>query len=115
MKNWIPLLILLAALAYASVRAPDEMQKPVQLSANEMQAENSRDVSNEKQAPKKTAPKPIAKFGGYPCSTDCSDDKAGYAWAQKNGITDPDSCTGTTGGFIEGCRVYARKRGGVLR
>ena len=114
MKNWIPLLIVFAALAYASLRAPDEMQKPVQLSANETRTANSRDVTNDKQVPKKTAPNPVAKFGGYPCSTDCSDDKAGYAWAERNGISDPDSCTGTTGAFIEGCRVYARKKAGLL-
>ena len=115
MKNWIPLLILFATFAYASVKAPDEMEKPVRLLANVTRAENGRDVPNEKQASKTTAPKPVAKFGGYPCSSDCSDDKAGYAWAQRNGISDPDSCTGMTGGFIEGCRVYAREKNGLLR
>ena len=51
------------------------------------------------------------QFGGYPCrGDDCSDDWAGYRWAEANGIADPDDCTGKTGFFIEGCRVYARQR-----
>jgi hypothetical protein len=51
------------------------------------------------------------EFGGYPCHEDkCSDDWAGYRWAQANRIADPDDCTGSTGAFIEGCRVYARQQ-----
>jgi hypothetical protein len=50
-------------------------------------------------------------FGGYPCrGSDCSEDKAGYRWAEANSIADPDDCTGKTGSFIEGCRVYARQQ-----
>ena len=50
-------------------------------------------------------------FGGYPCRDEkCSDDWAGYRWAQANRIADPDDCTGKTGAFIEGCRVYARQQ-----
>jgi hypothetical protein len=52
-----------------------------------------------------------ARFGRYPCATsDCAEDKAGYHWAQEHGVTDPDSCTGNSGAFIEGCRVYAARR-----
>lgn len=58
--------------------------------------------------------KPVVRrweFGGYPCrGDDCSDDMAGYRWAQANGIADPDDCTGKSGSFIEGCRVYARQQ-----
>lgn len=51
------------------------------------------------------------EFGGYPCrSDDCSEDWAGYRWADANGIADPDDCTGKSGFFIEGCRVYARQK-----
>lgn len=51
------------------------------------------------------------EFGGYPCRDDkCTDDWAGYRWAQANRIADPDDCTGKTGAFIEGCRVYARQQ-----
>ena len=50
-------------------------------------------------------------FGGYPCTgEDCAQDRAGYRWAQTHGIADPDDCTGKTGPFIEGCRVYARQQ-----
>jgi hypothetical protein len=50
-------------------------------------------------------------FGGYPCPTaGCDEDKAGWQWAARNRISDPDDCTGTTAAFIEGCRVYAERR-----
>lgn len=53
------------------------------------------------------------EFGGYPCrDAKCSEDWAGYRWAQANRIADPDDCTGKTGSFIEGCRVYARQQTG---
>ncbi|HXJ10162.1 MAG TPA: hypothetical protein VNH12_11675 [Burkholderiales bacterium] len=51
-----------------------------------------------------------ATFGGYPCSSgDCAEDKAGFRWAEQNVIRDPDSCSGRSPEFIEGCRVYARR------
>lgn len=50
------------------------------------------------------------EFGGYPCLGDCTEDKAGYHWAETNRIADPDDCSGKTGSFIEGCRVYARQQ-----
>jgi hypothetical protein len=53
---------------------------------------------------------PRPTFHGYPCEGDCSEDEAGYRWAEKNQIADPDNCTGSTAGFIEGCRAYARPR-----
>jgi len=49
-------------------------------------------------------------FGEYPCPGDCAEDKAGYDWAARNSITDPDNCTGMTAAFMEGCRVYAERR-----
>lgn len=65
-------------------------------------------------APRKPAkpaeqPQPLT-FGGYPCPGDCAKDKAGYQWAARNRIDDPDDCTGTTAAFIEGCRVYAEQQ-----
>jgi hypothetical protein len=50
------------------------------------------------------------KFGDYPCSPDCSEHEAGYQWGMEQGISDPDNCSGNTGSFIEGCRVYAEER-----
>lgn len=45
-------------------------------------------------------------FKGYPCTKDCSGHKAGYAWAQRKGITDASQCTGKSRSFIEGCMAY---------
>ena len=49
-------------------------------------------------------------FHGYACSTDCSGHKAGYAWAERKGITSPDDCGGKSQSFIEGCKAYAEDR-----
>jgi hypothetical protein len=46
---------------------------------------------------------------GYPCTVDCSGHEAGYQWAEENGITDPDDCSGNSTSFIEGCQAYAEE------
>jgi hypothetical protein len=46
-------------------------------------------------------------YKGYECTGDCSGHKAGYEWAKKKGITDPDDCGGNSQSFIEGCKSYA--------
>lgn len=46
-------------------------------------------------------------FKGYECTGDCSGHNAGYEWARKKGITDPDECSGNSNSFIEGCKSYA--------
>ena len=46
-------------------------------------------------------------YKGYECTDDCSGHEAGYEWAQRKGITDPDDCGGNSVSFIEGCRSYA--------
>jgi len=109
LKSGFPLIVVVAALLHLLPFRSDPGQQPVELSAGETPLENNRTIPYEKiPAPRK--PTPAQKFGGYPCIGDCSNDKAGYRWARQNGITDPDSCTGNTGAFIEGCRVYARQR-----
>lgn len=50
-------------------------------------------------------------FHGYRCTEDCSGHEAGYAWAERNGITDPDDCTGDSQSFIQGCMAYAEEHG----
>lgn len=45
-------------------------------------------------------------FGGYPCKTDCSGHRAGYAWAERRGLESEDDCEGKSQSFIEGCYVY---------
>ena len=62
-----------------------------------------------KPAPSRKQEAHAMTFGGYPCPSDCTEDKAGYQWAARNRIHDPDDCTGTTAPFIEGCRVYAEE------
>ena len=67
-------------------------------------------IARRKSAPPAQAPAPLPAFGGYPCiSSDCSEDKAGFRWAEDNAIADPDDCTGKTAAFIEGCRVFAQR------
>jgi len=51
-------------------------------------------------------------YAGYGCTVDCSGHEAGYEWAARNGIDDPDSCGGKSWSFIEGCRAYAEENGG---
>jgi hypothetical protein len=69
--------------------------------------------------PRRTPPSPpktqqaAKKFGEYPCQSDCAEDKAGYQWAARNRISDPDDCSGSTATFIEGCRVYAQEQAAV--
>jgi hypothetical protein len=46
-------------------------------------------------------------FHGYACTQDCSGHEAGYEWAERHDVTDPDDCGGTSRSFIEGCRAYA--------
>ena len=46
-------------------------------------------------------------FLGYACAGHCCEHKAGFAWAERNGIGNPAACTGREGGFTEGCRAYA--------
>jgi hypothetical protein len=46
-------------------------------------------------------------FFGYACDGRCRAHKAGFAWAERNGIGNPAACAGRDGGFMEGCRAYA--------
>lgn len=61
-----------------------------------------------KAAPPPEKQHPPMRFGEYPCPGDCSEHQAGYQWAARESISDPDDCTGSTAAFIEGCRVYAQ-------
>jgi len=53
----------------------------------------------------------VRSFRGYECTDDCSGHEAGYEWAERKGITDPDDCGGKSESFIEGCRSYAEEQG----
>ncbi|TPI27884.1 hypothetical protein FJ414_28270 [Mesorhizobium sp. B3-1-6] len=45
-------------------------------------------------------------FGGYDCTEDCSGHKAGYDWAQQNGVSDRSDCSGNSQSFVEGREAY---------
>ena len=51
-------------------------------------------------------------FHGYRCTDDCSGHEAGYEYAERYHITDPDDCGGNSQSFIEGCMAYAEEYGG---
>ena len=110
MKNWLTWALIIAALLYALWFRPGPQQQPVELPGGPVPLQDNRAVPYDKPAPPPQPSEPAPTFGGYPCSGDCSEDKAGYRWAEQHGITDPDACTGNTGAFIDGCRVYARQR-----
>jgi hypothetical protein len=46
-------------------------------------------------------------FSSHPCTENCSGHDAGYAWAERNGVADPNDCGGESDSFIEGCTAYA--------
>jgi hypothetical protein len=46
-------------------------------------------------------------FFGYACHGTCRDHKAGFAWAERNGIGNVVACSQLEDGFGEGCRAYA--------
>lgn len=60
--------------------------------------------------PRYRQPQPDSEFRGYNCTDDCSGHKAGYNWALKKGITDPEQCGGRSMSFVEGCRAAAMER-----
>lgn len=45
-------------------------------------------------------------FGGNSCVDDCEGHRAGYEWAEENGIQSEDDCSGNSSSFEEGCRTY---------
>jgi len=50
-------------------------------------------------------------FLGYACRDDrCNSHKAGFDWAERNGIADARTCTSRNDpGFVEGCRAFAEE------
>jgi hypothetical protein len=50
----------------------------------------------------------VSMHGTEDCSKDCSGHEAGYRWARRKGIKEPDECGGRSRSFIEGCQAYAR-------
>jgi hypothetical protein len=59
-----------------------------------------------------SGPEPIVRgFLGYPCrDARCGSHKAGFDWAERNGIADVRACQARNDvAFTEGCRVYANE------
>ena len=111
MKDWGWWLLMMGGLVAAFVLWPFK-QSVDQVSHGAVASQDTRAVPYRKPELLAKAPAPRSRFGGYPCpSSDCSEDKAGFRWAEDNAIVDPDDCTGNSGAFIEGCRVYAQQRG----
>ncbi len=50
-------------------------------------------------------------FGGYACRDDrCSSHKAGFDWAERNGIADGRACASPRDpAFVEGCRAFVEE------
>ena len=50
-------------------------------------------------------------FLGYACEEpDCAAHKAGFAWADRMGVTDPRDCAvASLAGFEQGCRAFAEE------
>jgi hypothetical protein len=46
-------------------------------------------------------------FFGYACTDACSGQKAGFAWAERNGIAQAAACTAQGSARAQGCRTYA--------
>jgi len=117
LKTWPTIALVVVGLSYVLYfQLGLHAQYPAQLAAAST-AEIQPPAPRPKPAPKHAAPSPVRAtkwaFGGYPCPGSCAEDKAGYSWGKQNGITDPDDCTGKSGPFIEGCRVYARQQRGA--
>jgi hypothetical protein len=107
-KTWLPIFLIVAGLTF--VIGSNLAQHMAFAEAAPTSHESPRSTAPRKKAqPAKEQQGPMT-FGEYPCPGDCAEDKAGYDWAARNSITDPDNCTGMTGAFIEGCRVYAEQR-----
>lgn len=118
MKNWI--LALIAAglgalfMLQVSKARPEQgavgLATPAETVSPPVPPQDLHRAPQHKPVPVKQA-QAAPSFGGYPCgSKDCAEDKAGFRWARDRGIADPDDCTGNSGPFIEGCRIYAQRR-----
>ncbi len=113
MKRWTTLALIIGGLcfvAYFNLVPRQVREAPSAAPEPEEQHAALQEKPPPQPQPQARAGQPPSTFGEYPCRRDCSEDKAGYRWAQDESITDPDDCTGKTGAFIEGCRVFAEQQ-----
>ena len=45
-------------------------------------------------------------FFGYDCDSGCASQKAGFAWAERRGITSPEACAAADPALEAGCRAF---------
>ena len=108
MKTWLQIFLIVAGLAFViGSHLAQHMAIADPAAASHESPRPTPPRKEARPAPRQQGP---MSFGEYPCPGDCAEDKAGYEWAARNSITDPDNCTGMSAAFIEGCRVYAERR-----
>jgi hypothetical protein len=108
LKSWTWIVVAAAASIFGFELSG---QRAGSSAAGTVALQDTRPAAPRKPASPVQAPAPPPSFGGYPCiSGDCTEDKAGFRWAENNAIVDADDCTGNSAAFIEGCRIYARQR-----
>jgi hypothetical protein len=113
LKTWPTIALVVVGLSYVLYfQLGLHAQYPAEIAAASA-AEIQAPAPRPQPAPKTPARATKWAFGGYPCPGTCAEGKDGYSWGKDHGITDPDECTGKTGPFIEGCRVYARQQRGA--
>jgi hypothetical protein len=111
-QNWMTGFVIAACVFYGFSLVSKNEQQQTEANTSVPAAIASARPANADN-PVQQPPAPPLSFGGYPCGGDCSVQQEGYRWAESNNIADPDSCTGNSAEFIEGCRVYALKRNGT--
>jgi hypothetical protein len=108
-QNWMTGLIIAACMFYGFLLVSKNEQQQATADTSVTAALASANTVDQDKPMEKPAAATLS-FGDYPCGGDCSVQHEGYRWAERNNVTDPDSCTGNSAEFIEGCRVYALKR-----
>jgi hypothetical protein len=109
MKHWLTLAAVIAGLSFVLYFQLAPHFQPIDAAAAAVNGQRSTAPATKAGTSRKKE-RPAMTFGGYPCPVDCAEDKAGYQWAARKQISDPDDCTGATSAFIEGCRVYAQQQ-----
>ncbi len=97
--DWKACLIMSAIVLFAGCGRYDR--------ANQARDEQIRKLSHETYAQAAQADDPNDPDR---CSdVSCAREEAGFAYAKKNGVTNPEACRGKgDGGFVEGCRQYGQ-------
>jgi hypothetical protein len=111
-KDWFRWMLVMAGAVFAFAFWP--MEPPVTQARDQGRSHSAGTAEHGERPAAASTRSPAATFGEYPCSSpDCDGHKAGFRWAQEHARTDPDGCTGSSGAFIEGCRVYAETHAGA--